>query len=278
MSDQATQPSEQTEVKPGSEEYNKEMAEKFQQGHTQSEEQPTQEEVPIQGMPEGGHDKFYNKETGEYDWKNHAKELQYKIDQSNTQTTPEQQPQQNAETKNEAETEQQAVDSIIARAGLQNDNLRSQLENNGDFDEPTYEALQKVGIPKDIVETYVENIKFRRDRTVSDALEYVGGEDAWRNMNQWAVDNLPQEEISKFNELLASDQWKIGVDAMKVRMGSNTFEPKMTTGNQLPGTTYGYKSKSEMKADMSNPKYQSDPSFRKEVMRKMQSATWDNEE
>ena len=275
MSDQNTQTSEQpTEVKPGSEEYNKEMADKFQS----QEAEPTQEEVPIQGMPEGGADKFYNKETGEYDWKNHAKELQYKIDQSNQQQTPEQPQQTNEETKNEAETEQQAVDSIISRAGLQNDNLRSQLETNGDFDDATYQALQKVGIPKDIVETYVENIKFRRDRTVGDALEYVGGEESWRNMNQWAVDNLPQEEISKFNELLASDQWKIGVDAMKVRMGSNTFEPKMTTGNQLPGTTYGYKSKSEMKADMSNPKYQNDPSFRKEVMRKMQSATWDNEE
>ena len=97
MSDQNTQTSEQpTEVKPGSEEYNKEMADKFQS----QEAEPTQEEVPIQGMPEGGADKFYNKETGEYDWKNHAKELQYKIDQSNQQQTPEQPQQTNANRYN----------------------------------------------------------------------------------------------------------------------------------------------------------------------------------
>ena len=33
-----------------------------------------------------------------------------------------------------------------------------------------------------------------------------------------------------------------------------------------------------MKVDMSNPKYNADPAFRQDVMRKMQTATWDLEQ
>lgn len=278
MSDQQNVSTEETkEVTPGSDEYNQEMADKFQQQQNAPADSEV-DEVPIPPMPENGYEKFYNKENGEYDWQNHAKELQYRLEQANQPNAKTEEQNSEVQQDGEGQTEQQAVNSIIDRAGLESDNLRQQLEDNGDFDADTYKKLNEVGITNDLIKSYVDNLAYRREKTVGDALDYVGGEEAWRNMNQWAVDNLNRDEISKFNELLASDQWKIGVDAMKVRMGSNTFEPNITTGNQLPGTTYGYRSKSEMKADMSNPKYKSDPVFRKEVMSKIQSATWDAEQ
>lgn len=67
----------------GTQEYNEQMAQRFEQGlndkgNAQTFDSPPPEIAP---MPEGGHDKFYNKETGEYHWENHSKELQYRIDQ-----------------------------------------------------------------------------------------------------------------------------------------------------------------------------------------------------
>lgn len=278
MSDQENVSTEtKEEVKPGSEEYNKEMAEKFQQQNEAPADSEI-DEVPLTPMPDGGYEKFYNKENGEYDWQNHAKELQYRLEQTNQPNAKTEEQNSEVQQNSEEQTEQQAVNSIIDRAGLVSDNLRQQLEDNGDFDADTYKKLNEVGVTNDLIKTYVDNLSYRRDKTVAEALDYVGGDDAWRNMNQWAVDNLAREEISKFNELLASDQWKIGVDAMKVRMGSNTFEPNITTGNQLPGNTFGYRSKAEMKSDMSDPRYKADPLFRKEVMSKIQSATWDAEQ
>ena len=278
MSDQQNVSTEETkEVTPGSDEYNQKMADKFQQQKNAPADSEV-DEVPVPPMPENGYEKFYNKENGEYDWQNHAKELQYRLEQANQPNAKTEEQNSEVQQSGEEQTEQQAVNSIISRAGLESDNLRQQLEDNGDFDADTYKKLNEVGVTNDLIKSYVDNLAYRREKTVGEALDYVGGEDAWRNMNQWAVDNLNRDEISKFNELLASDQWKIGVDAMKVRMGSNTFEPNITTGNQLPGTTFGYRSKSEMKADMSNPKYKSDPAFRKEVMSKIQSATWDAEQ
>tara|TARA_S200002703_G_scaffold151905_1_gene151791 strand:- start:436 stop:1272 length:837 start_codon:yes stop_codon:yes gene_type:complete len=278
MSDEQNVSTEETkEVTPGSDEYNQEMADKFQQQQNTPADSEV-DEVPIPPMPENGYEKFYNKENGEYDWQNHAKELQYRLEQTNQPNAKTEEQNSEVQQNGEEQTEQQAVNSIIDRAGLESNNLRQQLEDNGDFDADTYKKLNEVGVTNDLIKSYVDNLAYRREKTVGDALDYVGGEDAWRNMNQWAVDNLNRDEISKFNELLASDQWKIGVDAMKVRMGSNTFEPHITTGNQLPGTTYGYRSKSEMKTDMSNPKYKSDPVFRREVMAKIQSATWDAEQ
>ena len=57
----------------GSPEYNQAMADKFNNREV-AEVDPV-EKLPVEPKPEGGHDKFYNAETGQYDWQNHAKEL-----------------------------------------------------------------------------------------------------------------------------------------------------------------------------------------------------------
>ena len=49
----------------------------------------------------------------------------------------------------------------------------------------------------------------------------------------------------------------------------------MTGNNNVAGSTFGYRSKAEMKRDMSDARYATDPSFRREVAQKIQSATWD---
>ena len=63
----------QTEVVPGSEEYNQLMAEKFNNPGT--EEDVEQDIVPVPDMPAEGVDKYYDNETGAYNWEAHAREL-----------------------------------------------------------------------------------------------------------------------------------------------------------------------------------------------------------
>lgn len=261
------------EVVPGSEEYNQQMIDRFVNQDAAIEEGNQPDPVPVQPMPEGGYDKFYDQSTGEYNWENHAKELAYRLQQ--------QQPEQQVEDQQTGEeTEQQtAVNDIISQAGLDPNVLRQQLEDSGELAEDAMVALERVGLPRDIVETYVENLNFRREQTISEALEYVGGEQAWRDMVDWGLNNLSEGEIEQYNNLLGTPEWRIAADAIAVRMGdaapNRVAEPSLMTGQQQNGSTFGYRSKSEMKSDMSDPRYTSDPSFRQEVMRKMQSATWD---
>jgi hypothetical protein len=258
----------------GSQEYNEQMSTKFQ--NQSLGDVDTEEELPVAPMPENGQEKFYNKSTGEYDWANHAKELEYRLSQNKR---PEEEAPK-AEENKVKDPSQDALDSIYKRANLNPTDLQAAIDNNGDLDENQYAALEKAGVPRDVTRQFIENYGYRRDAMITEALTYVGGEQNWQQMSDWGVQNLSQGEINEYNRLLASGEWRIAVDAMRVRMGDSAphirNEPNLITGSEsVTGSTFGYRSKSEMKQDMSNPRYQKDPAFRREVAQKMASATWE---
>lgn len=257
------------EVAPGSDEYNKQMADKFLNQEAEVDEV---EEVPVQAMPEGGFEKFYDPKTGEYNWQNHAKELEYRLNQSKT---PEE---QKTDTEATQTTEQAEVNDIVVKAGLKSEDLEQQIVSTGDLSEDAYAALEKVGLKRDLVKLYVDNLTYRREANINEALQYVGGQQEWDSLSTWAADNLPETEVLRYNELLASNEWRVAVDALKVKRDSSNPEPRLVSGSEsVNGSSYGYRSKSEMKSDMSDPRYSKDPAFRREVMQKIQSATWDLE-
>lgn len=261
------------ELTPGSEEYNASMANKFT--NQDKVDADPEEKLPVVEMPENGQEKFYDAETGEYDWQNHAKELEYRL---NKNEKPKDAPDGLTDSEREealATPEYQAQD-IVQRAGLDAAELRGQLEADGDLSEEAYVALEKQGLRRDIVELYVDNMNYRRDQQTTAALEYAGGEGEWNNLAAWAARNLPHDEGQRYNELLSTPEWKVAIDALKVRRESANTEPNMINGGKSQsGGQFGYRSRAEMKADMTNPMYASDPAFRESVMQKIQSATWD---
>lgn len=261
------------EITEGSEEYNAQMASKF--NNQEADQEEVIERLPVAAMPESGSEKFYNAETGEYDWENHAKELAYRLEQSK----PKQEGADVEDKSGDVEPDQQEVKDIYTAAGLKQSDLEQSLQENGDITEDQYNALAKAGVPRELVEGYVSNLMYRREGQTKEAKAYAGGDEAWEQLSNWAQQSLTESEITEYNSLLAGPNWRIGLDAMKVRMNANAAnanEPRLVTGEQSQiGSTFGYRSKSEMKADMSKPEYQTDPAFRQQVMQKIASATWD---
>lgn len=261
------------EITEGSDEYNAQMASKY--NNQEAEQEEVVEKLPVAAMPETGSEKFYNAETGEYDWENHAKELAYRLEQSK----PKQEGADVEDKSGDVEPDQQEVKDIYTAAGLKQSDLEQSLQENGDITEDQYDALAKAGVPRELVEGYVSNLMYRREGQTKEAKAYAGGEEAWEQLSNWAQQSLTESEITEYNSLLAGPNWRIGLDAMKVRMNANApnaNEPRLVTGEQSQvGSTFGYRSKNEMKADMSKPEYQTDPAFRQQVMQKIASATWD---
>ena len=252
----------------GSEDYNAQMADKFRNQPAPTDDLP--EAPPALEIPEGGLEKFYNTETGTYDWQNHAKELDYRLNGKPAA--------KDALSEPEAVEEQAEVNDIVTSAGLDPAELQTQLQTNGTLSEEAFAALAKVGLSKELVDTYVENFVFRQEAQINEATNYAGGPEGWEQLSNWAVNNMPEQEVARYNELLGTGEWKVAIDALRARQTSSTGEPQLLNGSGITGTgTSGYRSKSEMKVDMSNPKYSTDPAFRQDVMRKMQSATWDLE-
>jgi len=266
MTEQTNQP------EPGSDEYNQQKADQFKAGHGT----PSSENIdsaPTAPKPENGQDKFYNAETGEYNWQAHATELEYRMGQGdkppvdNTEEPP---------TTNDepSEASDEAAKDVVGKAGLDVDSLVQQIQQDGNLSDEAKNALIAQGVDANLIDSYVENLKFRMDAESKSALDYVGGEEEWTKISAWAENNLNAEEKAAYNDTLNGANWKMAADAIKSRMGQTT-EPNLMLGNEVGNSSTGYRSRAEMKKDMTNPEYRTNPTFRQTVIDKMSVSTYD---
>lgn len=259
---------------PGSDEYNQMMAERYRnQGADDTAPNANQDDTPApEAMPEGGVEKFYNAETGAYNWEAHAKEMMYRQQQN---AAPE------AEANNEAGEQPEGADEnadasdIVIRAGLDPAALEQEIINTGTINDDARAKLNAQGVSNEMIDAFAAGQKARFDAARNEGLDYVGGQEAWDGMKAWAKANLSESEQKSFNNALRSDSWQLAIDGIKARMAANS-EGNLTVGNE-PGTAQasGYKSRAEMQRDMNDPRYSSDPAFRQQVMQKMKAATWE---
>ena len=240
----------------GTPEYNEAMVKKYDQGFStdaESNQQNFNQPTEINPMPEGGLEKFYNKDDGAYDWPNHVKELNYRLDQ--TKATPTDNTEKPAEKSNALDWE-----------GL------SKAVSNGGLKDTDYQALQDFGIPKDVVDSYVDLLdvgqEFQQQRTI----EYAGGAESLNGIFDWAKNNLNEEEIKNYNDILDSPNWRMALDSLKVASGINSEapqasdnSPQLVEGQTASDSGTGFASREQMIEAMRDARYKNDPAYRNNV-------------
>lgn len=234
------------------------------------------DQIPVPPMPEGGSDKYYDPKTGNYDWASHAKELAFKLaqkDKKGPEAKPSDEPAPTVDQAKEPLSEAEQT-NIIESAGLKTEDLANQIREQGTISEDAMAALVAKGLPREIVEEYVELARFRLEQVQHEAMSYVGGESEWTKIAEWAGKNLPDDEKEMYNELLAGPKWRVAVDALRAKAysgGAVAPEPSLVSnsGPSGMGGTGGYRSRAEMMRDMSTPEYKNDPAFRARVYQKM---------
>ena len=215
-------------------------------------------------IPEGGHEKFYNAQTGEYNWAAHAKEAEYRLQQDRSQR------QEQREDQQVPETEAQPWE----RAGLDGPDLANKILTQGDITDEDYAALAQAGYPRSFVESYIDGMLTQIDVGIDEQYDYAGGEQGWTELRDWANQNLSVDERNRVENLLQVD-YRAAVDLLTLKRGTVARDPDLLSADGAVGSSFGYRSKAEMKSDMANPRYTKDPLFRQEVARKMRSASWD---
>lgn len=187
-----------------------------------------------------------------------------------------------AQSKGEAPTGEtpeagtdEAAEDAVGEAGLDMDALSAEYSENGELTQESLDALSKVGITPDMVQSYIRGQEAQAAAVQADLLEPVGGDlEAYNEMTQWASDNLSDKEVDDFNEILESGNAasiKMAVQNLATKYeGSQGAEP----GRQLSGkgTTSGqsvYESTADLMKDMQNPEYAQNPAFRRKVEAKL---------
>ena len=154
--------------------------------------------------------------------------------------------------------------------------------NNEEFHEDAVAELQQMD-PVDLANLHIEYRKQveeegvgAKDFTEAEMTELkgvVGGDENYQNMLQWAGANLNQQEIDMFDAVMQRGDALgafFAIRSLAYRYNDAAgYEGKMLTGNAPKTSGSQYRSQQEVIQAMSDPRYESDPAYRKDVMDKL---------
>lgn len=186
-------------------------------------------------------------------------------------------PDPNAKPKDEATAKPNAdleiAKQTIEKAGLDFAALSAEFAENGELSEATYKTLEAEGFTKPLVDDFIEGQRARATLLRQSVFDEVRGQENYQAMIKWA-EGLPQEEKDAYNKQVNSGDMTVVKSAVKglyARFQAEAdAEPNLIDGKGGPvGTTDVFRSTAEMVKAMSDPRYHSDPAYRKGVEDKL---------
>jgi len=111
------------------------------------------------------------------------------------------------------------------------------------------------------------------DQDVNGLKGLVGGEKNYNEMLGWASQNLSDQDIEMYDavmELGNPAAARFAIEALAYRyQESNGVEPDLVQGKS-PGVGGAFRSQAEVVQAMSDPRYDNDPAYRRDVMQKLE--------
>ena len=111
------------------------------------------------------------------------------------------------------------------------------------------------------------------DQDVNGLKSLVGGEKNYNEMLGWASQNLSDQDIDMYDavmELGNPAAARFAIEALAYRyQESNGVEPDLVQGKS-PGVGGAFRSQAEVVQAMSDPRYDNDPAYRRDVMKKLE--------
>lgn len=177
-----------------------------------------------------------------------------------------------ADTETENLKIEKTDDSTIPAASM--DKYSNEYAEKGELSDKSYKELAKQGITKDLVNAYIEGQKALADNHVKQVHDVVGGTDSYNKLVEWATENLSENEISGFNELVETgtiEQIRFGVRGLMAQSGMSVpnQSSELIDGEVNNIDTDSFTSLAQVTSAMNDPRYQNDPSFRQLVTEKI---------
>jgi len=107
-------------------------------------------------------------------------------------------------------------------------------------------------------------------------MEMVGGEKAYNSMLQWAGQNLSQEEIQMYDSVMGKGDPSaifFAVQALNNKYSDAVgSDGQMLTGRDGSSDSKAFRSQAELVEAMNDPRYDRDPAYRRDVIRKLENS------
>ena len=236
-----------------------------------SEIEPTEEETKTEELSEEQSDRpewLPEKFKDPADMAKAYSELEKKLGQPTEESTEES---EQVEEKAENETEQTEENTSEAYKAVA-EASKEFFENDGQLSEETYNALEKAGLPRDLVDSYAAGQQALLSSEEGQIKSVAQGN--YEAMAEWANENLPQEEVEAFDEAVTGgtvSQAKLAVQGLYARYQNAVgAKPKLTQGGVSGVSTMPFKSMQELARAQSDPRYKSgDKAYHEEIDRRL---------
>src|SRR5210317_132184 len=200
-------------------------------------------------------------------------ELQKKLGESNDGLREEEP--QGRGREEEVEEQQVDADPLI---DLLNSASEEYYSNDGKLSEETFEKLSQMD-SKDLLEAYMQiqaNPSQVEDFTadqVTDIQNFVGGEQQYNGLVSWAAENMPENFVQAFDNLINvgdPDMVKLAVVGLQAAFQeANGYEGRMLSGKPAQTQQDVFRSQAEVVQAMADPRYDRDPAYRQDVFAKL---------
>ena len=162
------------------------------------------------------------------------------------------------------------AEEVVEAAGLDMESLQQEFSDKGELTAESLAKLEKVGINKDIVDSYIQGQQAVAQQIETDIKSIAGGNEGYTEMIAWAKENLSAEEVYAYNRVVNGrdiDATKMAVQGLKARMGGNA-EPNLVRGKAAISQSQ-FDSQAQITEAMKDPRYAKDPAYRDEVIEKI---------
>ena len=190
------------------------------------------------------------------------------------------------ETGEEGEREEEGVDEEVSEdapaVSLINEASAEYYSNDGNLSEETIQKFSNMS-SQDLVNAYLEIQKNNpqspqqsvemTEAQVNQVQNQAGGEANWDAVVNWASENLPDNQIDAFDSVVDSgNPAAIGIAFQGLQSQyneSNGYEGRMLQGKPAGSSGQTFRSQAELVAAMGDPRYDTDPAYRADVIQKL---------
>lgn len=153
-------------------------------------------------------------------------------------------------------------------------------KNGGTIPQEMHDQLTGAGLSKVVVDAYLQgraqDIGMNADLNQTDIdtiTKSVGGVEQYKSLMNWAGNNLSQDAINSFDDLVNTGNKgsiQLAVDGLIAKYQNDAgYEGRMLQGKPSKTNTDIYQSQAQLVEAMSDPRYDKDPAYRQTVISKL---------
>ena len=185
----------------------------------------------------------------------------------------------------EEEGSDEEVSDFAPAISLINEASDEYYANNGALSEETISRFTEMS-SQDLVNAYMEmyetgqvntaQVAEMSDAQVNSVMNAAGGESNYNAVVEWAASNLSDRQIDAFDSVVDSgNPAAIGIAFQGLQSAyqeANGYEGRMLQGRAPSSAGDVFRSQAELVAAMGDPRYDSDPAYRADVVEKLNNS------